>query len=68
MLGLPERCHSCFLFCCSYFSCRDLTKLQAEVQAAGGKLTVKVDGQSVALELGKQFFFSAGARASAGKA
>ncbi|GIL48146.1 hypothetical protein Vafri_4840 [Volvox africanus] len=44
---------------------RDLAKLQAEAGEAGGKVTVRVNGASVSLTVGKELFFSASAAAIA---
>lgn len=46
---------------------RDLAKLQAEAAEAGGKVTVRVNGASVALTVGKELYFSASAAATAAR-
>ena len=53
-------------FMCAYvYVHRDPTHVQAQASSAGGILKVIVDGRTVELELGKQFFTSASARAQA---
>uniref|UniRef100_A0A7S0X0A0 isoleucine--tRNA ligase n=1 Tax=Chlamydomonas leiostraca TaxID=1034604 RepID=A0A7S0X0A0_9CHLO len=44
---------------------RDPSKLASEAAAAGGKVTLKVEGKSVTVALGTHFFMSASARAGA---
>ena len=48
----------------TYLASREMSRLQAEVGAGGGKVQVKVDGRVVGLEVGRGIFFSAHAAAA----
>ncbi len=47
-----------------YLSVRDMAGLKEECGRGGGSVTVRVDGKSVTVKEGKDFFFGAAAKAA----
>ncbi len=48
-----------------YLSVRDMAGLKAEGERSGGSVTVRVDGKSVTVREGREYFFGAAAAAKA---